>query len=175
MSRTPQKARAPWLSAYIRAKRSRGEAEFTAAISLLNWGPQQDADVGAHRTSANVRRFVSPELDRILILRKINGALYCYSGDGRFFASSAERPGNGSPRTAMFGVCSTLQALSRSAQTSRGAVRASTTVSPSSVTSASQRRDPRISNPPSLAKLSAKRLARLRLDCVRTRAKQDGS
>ena len=44
-------------------------------------------------------------------------------GDLRRFASSAERPGSGSPRTTMFGVHSAVHTASRSAKTSSGAAR----------------------------------------------------
>jgi hypothetical protein len=56
-------------------------------------------------------------------------------GDLRRFASSAERPGSGSPRTAMFGVNSAVHIASRSAKTSAGAARNSAIVCPSSVAS----------------------------------------
>jgi hypothetical protein len=48
--------------------------------------------------------------------------------DGRSFASSAERPGSGSPRTSMFGVSSAAHAACRSARTSLGAARNSAIV-----------------------------------------------
>jgi hypothetical protein len=59
-------------------------------------------------------------------------------GDLRRFASSAERPGSGSPRTIMFGVHSAVHADSRSAKTSSGTARRAIAYS-SSVVSKLQR------------------------------------
>ena len=72
---------------------------------------------------------------------------------GRFrnLASSAERPGSGSPRTAMFGVNSVAQAASRSAKTSCGACRNSTIGCADFVSSEFHLRNARITTPRRLA------------------------
>jgi ABC transporter substrate binding protein len=71
----------------------------------------------------------------------------------------------------MFGVNSAAHAASRSAKTSRGAVRNSTIVCPSSVFSVSHR--PRILAPHHLLSSISKRPDQLRLDCVKIQAGQD--
>jgi hypothetical protein len=91
-------------------------------------------------------------------------------GEVRYFASSAERPGSGSPRTTMFGVNSAAHAASRSAKTSPGATR-----SPGSISSALQRRNSRIANPhhflPQI--ISEDDPDELRLDCVKLRVEHE--
>jgi hypothetical protein len=74
----------------------------------------------------------------------------------------------------MFGVNSVAHAASRSAKTSLGGTRNSAIVCPSSVSSTSHRRNPRIPDPhhffnPTISKHPDE----LGLDCVKSRARQE--
>jgi hypothetical protein len=90
--------------------------------------------------------------------------------DVRCFASNAERPGNGSPRTAMFGVNSAPHAASRSAKTSFGAARNIAIVRPSSSSSALHFRNPRIPDPHQFFTPQYQHSHEFGLDCVKTGA-----
>jgi hypothetical protein len=70
-----------------------------------------------------------------------------HRGNMRCFASSAERPGSGSPRTTMFGVCSAAHAACRSAKTAPGAERNNEVACPDSASSLLHRPNPRIPTP----------------------------
>src|ERR1700731_2024436 len=94
-------------------------------------------------------------------------------GDERYFASSAERPGSGSPRIIMFGVNSAAHAASRSAKTSAGAARNSAIVCepPSLPRSTAEIRA--CLTPILFAPTISKHPDELRLDCVKIQAAEE--
>jgi hypothetical protein len=126
----------PWQRVWLEEPPGRTRGEGMGARRALAWMTTGGPD---RRALPRVNRHSSVETIRSPRARSKRKRSVSYPwtvsqcGDLRCFASRAERPGSGSPRTTMFGVNSALHAASRSAHTSSGAVRNSATACLTSV------------------------------------------